>query len=348
MRHLKDCLNDGNTIRIRRGVDLAVVVLVVLQLGLVLHTCFYSFFTADDYWHAVEAGGALASVGDVWRAAVAFMKMRYSGWQGTYLTMFLQIALCPLNYVSENPYAELHVLLALVCLAFFLTIYLLVRETAKWCGVSSERGILEIYGLIITCLLNLRSYAEDFFWFSGAVSYTIPLLLAMAGIALLVRELREQKQRCRAVRLVGSSVLLLACGGSLEIALPVCYGLLVLGIYLLRRRKWDSKNGWRLGYFGPIVAAYLGTAVNGLAPGNYVRHDVTAESGSALVTLYHAVCNTLFQYFDATGRVLDTSVMCLFWVLAVMAGAFLMTKSAWGGAIGRGLENWRWHCCRCR
>ncbi len=330
MKYGQDSLNHGKAVYIRRWIDTSVTALVMLQIGLVVHTCFYTFFTADDYWHAVEAGSAMESVGEVWRAAFAFMRMRYAGWQGTYLTMFLQIAVCPLNYVSENPYAALHVLLALVCLFFFLMLYWLTWETAKWCGLSSERGILEIYALAVTCLLNLRSYAEDFFWFSGAVSYTIPLLLAMAGMALLIRELRER--RCRAARLADAAVLLfLACGGSLEIALPVCYGLLVLGMYMLRRWKRDRKDGWRLGYFGPIAAAYLGTVVNGLAPGNYVRHDVTAQSGSALGTLYHAVCNTLFQYFDETGRVLDTSVMCLFWVLAVMAGAFLMTKPAWGG-----------------
>ena len=336
MGRLKYSVDNNTASRIRRWVDIAAAAIVVLQIGLLVHTCCYTFFTADDYWHAMEAGGAMTSANEVWKAAWSFMRMRYAGWQGTYLTMFLQIAFCPLCYGTNGAYAALHILLAAVCIAFFLTMYLLVRELAKWSGLSSERGILEIYALVVTCLLNLRSYAEDFFWFSGTVSYTIPLVLAMAGVALLVHTLQERR-RCGVAGLVGASVLLfLACGGSLEIALPVCYGMLILCVYLLRGWKRERKGGWKLLYLGPIAAAYVGTVVNGLAPGNYVRHDVTAQSGSALGTMYHAVCNTLFQYFDETGRVADASVLCVFCVLAIMTGAFLTAKkAAWGGNYGR-------------
>ncbi len=338
-RFMENCGN-GKAGRIRRWSELGMAAILALQIGLLLHTCGYTFFTADDYWHAVEAGGAMESAGAVWKAAFAFMQARYAGWQGTYLTMFLQIALCPLNYAGVNAYAALHVLLIVVCLGFFLALYLFVRELAKWTGFSSERGIAGVYVLAVTCLLNLRSYAEDFFWFSGAVSYTIPLMLALTGAALLVRSLRLQQGGCR-LRLAGAAVfMLLACGGSLQIAVPVCYGMLVLGVYLFvhlfGRKKCVRKRTGRRGngafwYLLPIAAALIGTAINGLAPGNYVRHDVTAEKSGMLKTLYHAAGNTLFQLFDETGRVMDTSALCFMLVLAVLAGVLLAPKTAWGG-----------------
>ena len=45
------------------------VVILVIQLGVLLNICRYTFFTADDYWHAVTAGGIQNSFPELWSAS---------------------------------------------------------------------------------------------------------------------------------------------------------------------------------------------------------------------------------------------------------------------------------------
>ena len=100
------------------------VMALVIQLGVLLNICRYTFFTADDYWHAVTAGGIQNTFPELWSAAWDFMRTRFYGWQGTFFSMFLQIFLCPLNWNIPDPYRALHIILIVVCLLFFFSLYL--------------------------------------------------------------------------------------------------------------------------------------------------------------------------------------------------------------------------------
>lgn len=294
------------------------VVILLVQIVTLLNICRYTFFTADDYWHAVTAGGVQNSILELWSASWDFMKARFYGWQGTYFSMFLQIFLCPLNWKIADPYRLLHIILILVCFLFFLSLYLLVRSFAGRRGYSSKWGILCGYTIFVTALLNTHFYYENFFWFSGVTSYTIPLIQAfLAGAVLLKSDVRENVEGKREQFLVaGASILLfLACGGSLEIALPICYVLLVRVGSRIRCRMISCS------VVIPFLAAVIGTLINGAAPGNYARHAVTAEDSGMIRTLWHACRDTLFQYFDESGRLFDTSVLGVMFFAALLLGS---------------------------
>ena len=126
------------------------VMVLVIQLGVLLNICRYTFFTADDYWHAVTAGGIQNTFPELWSAAWDFMGTRFYGWQGTFFSMFLQIFLCPLNWNIPNPYRALHIILIVVCLLFFFSLYLFNRNLAIWIGYSSEWVILCGYTVLVT------------------------------------------------------------------------------------------------------------------------------------------------------------------------------------------------------
>lgn len=292
------------------------VMILLIQLGVLLNICRYTFFSADDYWHAVTAGGIQNTFPELWSAAWDFMRTRFYGWQGTFFSMFLQIFLCPLNWNISNPYRALHIILVVVCLLFFFSLYLFNRNFAIWIGYSSEWVILCGYTILVTALLNTRSYYENFFWFSGITSYTIPLTLSLlAGAMLLRKKGRKTVGKCGKLSGVGVSVLLfLACGGSLEIALPICY---VLFIWMVNRIHKKSITGAVILAF---AAAMAGTFINGAAPGNYARHAVTAKDSGAISTLWHAGRNTLFQLFDECGRMFDASVMAVMVFAAMLLG----------------------------
>ena len=174
------------------------------------------------------------------------------------------------------------------------------------------------YTILVTALLNTHFYYENFFWFSGVTSYTIPLILAfLAGAVLLKSDVREKTEGKgeKLLVTVASILLFLACGGSLEIALPICYVLLVCGVNRIRQRRVSCATVL------PFLAAVAGTFINGAAPGNYARHAVTAEDSGMIRTLWHACRDTLFQYFDESGRLFDTSVLGVMFFAALLLGS---------------------------
>lgn len=302
-----------------------VALTIAVQVMLILYCCMYSSFTADDYWHAMTAGGPQKSVAGLLQAAWDFMVYRYVEWQGTYLSMFVQILLCPLNMDLENPVPALHAILSVTWMLFAGVTALLVHRFLQWLGIRSRWVSAGVYAVYLTAWLNMGTYEENFLWFSGSTSYTMPLVLAGMGILLYLPRggTGNTADRPSWGRITGSAVcLFLSCGGSLEIATTVCYVLLVIaGLQCYGHRDKLTLRG-----LIPMVAAYVGTFINGIAPGNYIRHDITAEERGALSSVYHAGLETLFQYFDECGRMFNTSVLPIMLIAAVLIGVLLRDR----------------------
>lgn len=271
----KKCI--GNRIDWRGVLKVLVAVAIVAQVFLLAVTCMYTFYTADDYWHAMVAGGPQDSVGDLVSTAWSFNIYRYIGWNGIYLTMFLQVLFCPLNMASVDIYTGLHVVLLLNWLLFAGVTWLVVQRIVRWLGISSRWGRLGCYAIWLTTYLNMYSYSEDFLWFSGATSYTMPMICVGAGLFLYLPRCsgRDAARTNGAARvLLSSALLFLGAGGALGIAMAMCWMLLGLVIYQVR-----SGHHGRMQVFLPAAVAYIGTFINGIAPGNYARL-ATTEGGA--------------------------------------------------------------------
>lgn len=309
-------------IRLRNCAKVVIVAVIAIQILLILYCCMYASFTADDYWHTMTAGGVQTSAAGLVRAAWQFMRYRYVEWQGTYLSMFVQILFCPLSMGIENQDLALHVILAVTWLLFASVTGLLVQRFLQWMGIPSRWVAAGVYALYLTTWLNMRTYEEDFLWLSGATSYTMPLILAGAGFLLYLPK-GDGRHSAAAMpwrRIVASAVcLFLSCGGSLGIAMTICYSLLVITGMRFHRER--SSVTWR--NVIPMAAAYVGTFLNGIAPGNYARHDVVSEERGTLSSIYHAGLETLFQYFDESSRMFNTSVLPVMLLAAVLVGVYL-------------------------
>lgn len=307
--------------------EVIIIAAIAIQILLILYCCLYSSYTADDYWHtmtarSIQSAGAEAGL---LRTAWDFMLYQFAEWQGTYLSMFVQILFCPLSMGLENPNPALHAILAVTWLLFAGVTGLLVHRFMQWLGIQSRWISVGVYALYLTTWINMRTYEENFLWFSGSTSYTMPLILAGAGILLYLRKGNGQYTADKMPwgRIAASAVcLFLACGGSLEIAIAISYVLLVItGMRYYRDR---SSVTWR--NLIPMAAAYVGTFINGISPGNYLRHDVTAENRSALSSVYHAGLETLFQYFDESSRMFNTTVLPVMLLTAILAGVLLQRR----------------------
>lgn len=311
-----------NRIRLRNYAKVVIAAVIAIQILLILYCCMYASFTADDYWHTMTAGGIQTSAAGLIATAWRFMLYQFAEWQGTYLSMFVQILFCPLSMGLENPDPALHIILAVTWLLFAGVTGLLVQRFLQWMGIRSRWVSAGVYALYLTTWLNMRTYEENFLWFSGSTSYTMPLVLAGAGFLLYLPK-GDGRHSAAAMpwrRIVACAVcLFLACGGSLEIAIAISYALLV--ITGMRYHRERGSVTWR--NVIPMAAAYVGTFINGISPGNYLRHDVTAQERGALSSVYHAGLETLFQYYDESSRMFNTSVLPVMLLAVILVGVLL-------------------------
>lgn len=222
-----------------------------------------SFLQADDFSHSVAVGVFDENIVGLFIAAVKYSKHMYMTWQGTYFAMFLQAFLSPLNGFGI---VELKIVMVLnfilFCGTLFAGVYSFVYKISQ-----DNRYCIPVYAAVVTIIFVFQAWTEVFYWFSGAVSYTIPLSIGMIAIAGSVSEHSKIKY------IIEIICVLCAVGGSLEVAGLICFWLLMI-LLLALFNKMEIK-----GKLGLFIFAVLGALINVIAPGNYVRHDEIDNSG---------------------------------------------------------------------
>lgn len=144
----------------------------------------YCVLYADDFSHSNGVGVFGGSIWELFRASLSYCKRMYLTWQGTYTSMFLQAFLSPLNGYG---YIQLRVVMMANALLFIISFVLLMHALCKVFGVS-KRYQYPIYAVCILGVFGFTAWAEVFFWFSGAVSYSFPFSLMMLGLTIMLYE----------------------------------------------------------------------------------------------------------------------------------------------------------------
>lgn len=240
----------------------------------------WSFYMADDFSHANAAGIYRNDIPGLFRASASYMIQMYKTWQGTYFAMFMQEFLSPLSGFGE---IQLALIMTGSCLLFMTAVILLVRELCSTAGMEKHVTCVLCF-LLMFSILGFRAWTEIFYWFSGAVSYAIPLSLAMLAVVFYL------KSRNMPVYIAGCILAFLASGGSLEVAGTSCFGILIIlsvkGCKNLRKKDYLF-----------FCTAVLGALINAAAPGNFVRRKRIDSSGlhavAALIRSVHQVILSL-------------------------------------------------------
>lgn len=264
----------------RKWVEPAVVAgnvaAILFMAGVVVSSARCTVLVGDDYTHAVRVGSFHASLPAYLAASLRYSRELYLDWQGTYFAMFLQAFLSPLNNFGLP---QLKVVMVCNALLFFAALFgvwwaasgLIWREGRAY-GLR-----LTIYTLLLFAILDAQVFAEIFFWYSGAVAYSLPFSTALLALAALLLSNRGGVPgRGRNVCFVLSAILLfLAGGGSLIVSGTACYAalLLTVGFYL-------ASGEVSAGNIAVTVSGILGALLNAAAPGNYARHTYTSQGGA--------------------------------------------------------------------
>lgn len=262
----------------------------------------YTFCHADDFIHANAVGMYGESVGKLFVASLKFSKKMYFTWQGTYTAMFLQAFLSPLNGFGD---VQLHIVMILNAVLFIISLLLFIDSVCIKLNLSSS---WIISSLCIVGVFGFTGWEEVFYWFSGATSYSFPMSFCLLGIAIMLRFENTMK-----VCLGGAVLMLLASGGTLEVAGTGCF--VLLGICIIKK----ITGSIRIKDFIVFGMALTGALINAMAPGNYVRYDVIDDTGLHFGT---AVLSTILEVVHSLENLVCDTPLVLIIIIATIVGAY--------------------------
>ena len=307
-------------------ISIACVIIIVATTVVFAAGAGYTVLSGDDFTHGVRVGAFHVSLPAYFAASLLYVKDLYMDWQGTWFSMFLQAFLSPINNFGLSQLRAVMVgnaLLFLVSLMPLLWVGLsfLQPEEAGGGEISGRKRLMPLRFVILTLLfltvVNADVYAEIYFWFSGAVAYSMPFSLLLIGITLFLLINREGislrgKKVCAGIAAV---LLFLSSGGSLAVAGVGCYLTLMLtAVFFLSSRKVSRYN------LAVFAAGFAGALINAAAPGNFSRHDETAGAG---LHFGQAAVYTVRMFVEETGRLFRETMLGLVFLLMIAAGLYL-------------------------
>ncbi len=220
------------------------------------------------------------SIVRVLQAAFASVKKYYFSWQGTWFSIFL-FSLQPEVFSHDAYWIVPWLMTGLLIGGVTDFLYcLLVRFLHM-----DKRDFLLLDMILLFVLIQFVPYQTSaFFWYNGAVHYTVPLALTMFACACFFRYILDFRRR----DLILASLWMTLLGGTNYLTAFFGLGLFALFavLFLYRGRKV-------LFMLLPLALEMAGLLVSALAPGNAVRGG--AGYHIAASEMFHAVIKALVQ-----------------------------------------------------
>lgn len=310
-------MNTGK--KITKGSVIAIISSVTMVYSLIgtLIATFYSVNQSDDYSHAMEIGRFHEGFFSYLATSVRYMVMMYKGWAGNYFSMFLQGWLSPLNNGGS---IQLKLVMFANFVIFFVVFIWLIHRFLSTVFEGKRIYSLVVISMVTFALMNYRCFYEVWYWFSGAVSYSFPLSVMFLSFILAISSLNAEgvvRDKKKTIYVFSIICAFLGAGGSLTLAGAGCYIALLLCIYYrLSIGKFSRAANM-------LFASFLvGSIINVVAPGNYVRAENTNLS------LLASVKNTIASSYGEYRWVFHETNFPVLMIIAVIVGMSLFTAIA--------------------
>ncbi|MCR5674253.1 MAG: DUF6056 family protein [Lachnospiraceae bacterium] len=296
----------------------------------------YTYLSADDFSFEGAMVGLTELYGSPLKAAL-IRTWEYCLWrEGCYLGNFL------VHYVRPYTNGGLMghpVVLVINSLFFLWSLHFMITTFFKKRSLTS---CVLIFAVLVSTfqLSGTLNDQELFFWFTGAMDYSLEMSLLFLALAFYRRGADEERiGRKRLLYILSAVFGFLACGGSLEIVSPACSCMLLM---LMLRFRQD--RGRKISYV-PFLGTFAGGLCNAVMPGNFVRSEETFVEGH--ITIWDAFRDAVVCYGSETKTILGSPVFLLLlagtfavcyvyrtelkrdgmstgWILALIPGVFLM------------------------
>lgn len=288
------------------------VIIICVVCGLMLLGDCYTYLCEDDFSFETGVISGFNETGSVLKGALRMTKAYCLSWQGTYLSVFLYFLIGPYHRWGI---AGFHAAMLIISILFMLCLMYLV-----W--VLSSRDLLMFTGLYaasvcaVFAMRNTGLHQETFFWYSGAINYTVTFSLTLLTAGLYIRTFRSGDRRSGTVFLILTSVLaFLSSLGCLEVSAFNCCTLMAVLILSADRLK-DRRI-----YMIPAITGLLGAVLNVLCPGNFSKSDMwTSENHSSV---FDALKDSLNCYISQARLILLSPSFILILVTVLVLGLTL-------------------------
>lgn len=244
----------------------------------------------------------------------------WNNWQGTYSSTFVQSVIGALAAWQVSPFL----------LIFFwnLTAFWAVREWMLLLGLRPSRlALLASLGLIFAAFSGTANVFQSVFWVSGAVTYTSPLILLCAAMAVLARALRRTDDALLPYAALIAGLAIASAGFS-----PI-YAVVQVATFVLTFGALQLFAPPALRQRGQILAgtaflfAVLGLLLMYTAPGTSIRSSRMDLDPSWISILLRALINTLL-YFTYAFTVASPWAILFIFVLGGWVGLRFVTLDA--------------------
>ncbi|MBE5852173.1 MAG: hypothetical protein E7299_04360 [Lachnospiraceae bacterium] len=280
----------------------AILYLVLISfIGPILYATFYVVPFADDFSKVVTY-----KTYDCGLLEYLFLNVIdfYKTWQGTYFSAFVGGIL---TYYWGG-LSALRFVMFFTSALFFVSFYGCIQGVLEFYKVSKEkRRFMEVLYVLVALffLLNQTKTEEIFYWHTGMSGYTLPLSCALISITCYFKyEIKQKKVWV----ILGSIMAIFAAGGALDISAFTCSVLLFAIVYNFVVRKSIERNIW-IG-----ICAFIGSFINAIAPGNFVRHELVDSE----IRLVGALFATAVRVSDTIADSLRNGLLLLLIVVVFL------------------------------
>lgn len=246
---------------------IVMIIGIAAIVGMMLICAGFSFLAEDDFTFEGATLDLIEEFGSHLKGAFAGAYRLAKTNQGTYLFNFL------IHYV--NPYNRaglpgLHLVMISLVLLFFGSIFYLLK------GIIKNKTLLYFFMLLcsaaVCCVAGSAAEVDFFFWYTGAMNYTLEMALSFISIGMLVRSLEQEKLSW--LRVIACAVVsFLASGGALCITAANCAWILILLVLNFDKLKKNKR------IIIPFISAVTGAIINTVAPGNFPRAQAARIEG---------------------------------------------------------------------
>lgn len=236
----------------------------------------------------------------------------YFSWQGNYSTN-LFFAMTP---YWGGTYLWLRLAMVVELLLFLCGLKKLIYKMSMYLfEINNESSKLLLFLLVEILFLNGTNSNEIFLWYSGSVTYLLPIIFYFFHFIYLLNLFYEEVNK---KNLVLASVFgFLGSGGSLLIVGFGCAASLSFYIFeIIRKKNCLSKKELAVLAI-PLAVTVAGALIDALAPGNFVRHDEMNESSQLafLYSLRGSILSTGYNGLKLLGRYGNLFILvCIFLV----------------------------------
>lgn len=245
----------------KKGVAVVCVLAFLAGLIPVLYLAGYVHATGDDFGYGTLTHAAWLdthSFPAVFRAACETVKNYYTGWQGTWFSVFL-FTLQPEVFSPDAYWIVPLLMLGFTIGGVSIAGYYFLVQKAGF-GLS---GFIGLDALVLFVLIQfIPSTKSAIFWYNGTAHYVVPFFLALVAVSTSGMFMDTGKWRFFAVSFLCMTFL---GGASYLAALLAPLGIVLCWLLYGRKKR---RSLWLV---LPVAAEMVGLVISLLAPGNTVR-----------------------------------------------------------------------------